>query len=463
MIAPLDAIRAAAGDAPAWLVGGAVRDRLLGRDTVDLDIAVTGDPRAVARALGRATGAASFPLSEAFGAWRVVGPGHAWQLDVVALRDGSLEADLAARDFTVNAMAEPLGGGAVVDRFGGREDLARGVVRMVAESALADDPLRTLRAVRFAVELDWAIEPATAAAVRRHAPRLAGVAAERCFAELRRIVHAPAVRRGIELLEDHGLDAVLLPELAALRGVGQSVYHHLDVHDHTLAVLDAAVDLQADPGACGLGRHAAAVRALLAEPLADGLTRGDALRLAALLHDIAKPQTRIGAGDRVGFPGHDRVGADVAAQVLRRWKASERLAGYVAALTRHHLDLGFLVHRGELDPRTAWRYMRRTDPYPADVTLLTVADRVATRGRKAEAAIAAHLALADAMLGRVLAVRAAGPPAPLVRGDEVARALGEPPGPWLGGVLAHLEEDRYAGAVRTREEALRRARELRRG
>src|SRR3712207_5701036 len=149
------------------------------------------------------------------------------------------------------------------------------------------------------------------------------------------------------------------------------------------------VPLQPAPGACGLARHAGAIRALLAEPLADELSRGDGLRLAALLHDVAKPATRAVFGDRVGFPGHDRLGAEVATEVLRRWKASERLAGFVAALTRHHLHLGFLVHAGPLDARGAWRYARSTEPCGVDVTLLTVADRIATRGRKADVAIAA--------------------------------------------------------------------------
>jgi tRNA nucleotidyltransferase/poly(A) polymerase len=460
MSAPLEALRATLAGRPAWLVGGAVRDRLLGRPTGDLDVVVAGDARDAARALARAAGGASFPLSEAFGAWRVSGPDQDWQVDLVPLRDDDLAADLAARDFTVNAMAEPLAGGELVDRFGGREDLAARRIRMVAESALVEDPLRTLRAVRFATELGWAIEDGTAAAVRRHAQGLERVAGERIFAELARVVRHPRVREGVELLEASGVAAFVLPELVALRGIRQSVYHHLDVHDHTLAVLDAAVALQADPAGAGLGRHAAAITALLAEPLADGLTRGDGLRLAALLHDAAKPGTRVQAGGRVGFPGHDRAGAELAADVLRRWKTSERLVQYVAALTRHHLHLGFLVHEGELQPRAAWRYAQRTAPYGIEVTLLTVADRLATRGRKADEAIARHLRLADAMLEHLLALRAAGRAAPVVRGDELARELGITPGPRLGALLAQLEEDRYAGAVVTREDAVRRAREL---
>jgi poly(A) polymerase len=459
---PLDLIRPVLAERPAWLVGGAVRDRLLGRTPVtDLDVAVAAEPRDVARTVARATRAAAFPLSEAFGAWRVVGPRHAWQLDVVALRDGDLHADLAARDFTINAMAEPLSGGQRVDPFGGERDLRANVLRMVAERSLVDDPLRVLRGARFATELAMDVEPETGAAIRRHAGGLERVAGERIFAELRRIIIAPAVLRGLALMQEHGITAVLLPELEAMRGVEQNAFHHLDVHDHSIAVLAALLDLERDPAAAGLGRHAAQIADLLAEPLADELTRGQALRLGALLHDVAKPQTRGVRDDgRITFMGHDREGAEQVATILRRLRRSERLVEYVAAVTRHHLRLGFLVHEGALSPRAAWRYMRATEPVAADVTLLSVADRLATRGKNADQAIAAHVTLADAMLEHILAARATGRRAPLLRGDELIAELAIAPGPRVGELLAQLEEDRYAGEIASREDALRRAREL---
>jgi putative nucleotidyltransferase with HDIG domain len=332
---------------------------------------------------------------------------------------------------------------------------------MVGPDAIAADPLRALRAVRQAVELDLDIEPATAAAVARHAHELDRVAPERIFGELKRILGARDVRRGLELMEAYGLTAAVLPELLPLHGVDQSVYHHADVHEHTLEALDELQSLQADPDAAGLDEQAAAVRALLEEPLADELTRGGAMRWAALLHDVAKPQTRTELpGGRVGFPGHDELGAEMARAILRRLRASERFVEYVGALIRHHLRLGFLAHERPLTRRSVWRYLRATAPHAADVTLLTVADRLATRGRNADPAIAAHLEVARTVLDAALAERAAPPAPPLLRGDELARELGLEPGPQLGALLAQLAEDRYAGEVRTREQALRRAREL---
>jgi putative nucleotidyltransferase with HDIG domain len=458
----LTATRDALAGERAWLVGGAVRDRLLGRPPApDLDVVLDGDVRGAARALGRATGGAAFELSGTFGAWRVVGPGQAWQVDLTALQGGSLDADLAARDLTVNAMAEPLAGGELADPHRGREDLARGVLRMVSPAAFGADPLRVLRVARLAVELGFEPDAATMVAARGHAPAIAGVAHERVFAELRRLVGSDAAVRGLELMDALALTAPVLPELDALHGVQQSRYHHRDVHGHTLEVLQAVIDLERDPAAALGEEHAPAVRALLAEPLADELTRGGALRFGALLHDAAKPQTRVEVGEgRVGFPDHDRQGAQVARAALTRLRTSERLRAHVAALARHHLRLGFLVHDMPLDRRAIHRYLTACEPVAVEVTLLSVADRLATRGRKADEAIARHLELARQMLGEALARRAEGPVAPLVRGDELSAALGIDPGPQLGRLLAQIDEARFAGEVTTPADALALAREL---
>ncbi len=444
----------------AWLVGGAVRDRLLGRDTEDFDLAVAGDVETAARALARHSGGTAFPLSEAFGAWRVAGPGRAWQVDLAALGGETIEQDLARRDFTVNAMAEPLAGGELVDPTDGAADLERRVLRMVASDAFDADPLRVVRLARLAVEAGMDVEEPTAAAARGAAPGLERVAGERVFAELRRILAVPEPAAGIAVLDDVGALAAALPELHALRGVEQSDAHHLDVWGHTLLVLDAVAALERDP-ADALGEHAQAVAAVLAEPLADEMTRGLALRLGALLHDVAKPPTRkVDEAGRVTFLGHDEQGAEMARGILARLHASERLRAHVAALTRHHLRLGFLVHERPLGPRTTHGYLRASSPVEVDVTVLSVADRLATAGRGADAAIAAHLELAREVLGPALRWRAEGPPSPLVRGDELAGELGIPAGPEVGRLLAELEAAQFAGEVATREDAIRRARAL---
>jgi poly(A) polymerase len=454
---PLDALRRI--DTTGWLVGGAVRDRLLGRPTGDFDVAVAGDAREPARALARATRGHVFALSEGFGAWRVVARDHSWQVDVLPVAGGTIESDLGRRDFTVNALAEPLVGGEPIDPFGGLADLRARRLRMVSADALSADALRTLRLVRLACELGFEIDGPTATSAAANAGGLAAVAPERIFAELKRIVAGERVLDGLERMEQLGLTEVVLPELSGLRGIAQSKFHHLDVHDHTRLVLAETVALERDPERW-FGEDGTAVAALLAEPLANELTRAGALRFGALLHDIAKPQTRgVTPEGRVTFIGHDALGAEVALGVMSRLRASQRLSLHVSALVANHLRLGFLVHEMPLSRRAVYRYLRATDPVQVDVTLLSVADRLATRGSGSEAAVARHLELARQMVGEALAWRAARPSPPL-RGNELARALSVPPGPAMGRMLAELEEASFAGEIASREEAIERARQL---
>jgi poly(A) polymerase len=458
----LQIARAGLAGRRAWLVGGAVRDLVLGRPVADLDVVLDGDPGEGARAIASAAGvagdrAACFALSEEFGAWRVVAREGAWQVDVEQLRGGSLHADLALRDFTVNAVAEPLQGGEPIDPLGGLADLGAGRLRLAGSSALADDPLRVLRLVRVAVELELEPDLGAVEAARRHAHELGGISPERVFTELNRVIASPRAVKGIEMMGALGATEVVLPELYATRGLKQSRYHHRDVYGHTLEVLERTICLTTQDPASVLEEQLAGVLALLAEPLADGMTRGEALRWAALLHDAAKPATRaMRAFDRrVTFIGHDVLGAELAREVLGRLHTSVRLREHVAALVRHHLRLGFLVHEPQPLARSAvFDYLRACDPVEVDVTLLSACDRLATRGANAERSIEAHLALARRMLDDALRWREHGPPAPLLRGDELAQELGIALGPRVGELLEELARAQYSGEVRSREEAL---------
>jgi poly(A) polymerase len=311
--------------------------------------------------------------------------------------------------------------------------------------------------------LGFTIDPATRAAARAAAGGLKRVSGERIFAELNLLLADDAAPAGVVLLADVGALGVVLPEISSLEGVEQNRYHDRDVLGHTLEVLEEAIALERDPGPVFGAEQADALRAVLAEPLADGLPRAMGLRWGALLHDAAKPATRVmrDDGEVGGFPGHDVQGADLAREVLGRLKASERLRAHVAALTRHHLRLGFLVHSRPLDAHHLYDYLTATEPVEVDVTLLSVADRLATRGRKSEEAIERHVGLARELLPEILAWRASGGrPAPLLRGDALAKRLGVDPGPDLGRLLAALSEAQYAGDVTNEDQAVQFARSL---
>jgi tRNA nucleotidyltransferase/poly(A) polymerase len=443
----------------AWLVGGAVRDGLLGRHTLDYDLAVAGDLRGLARELARVAGGHAFVLSRQFGAWRVRAGDQQWQVDLTPLAGESLEQDLAQRDLTINAIARALGApeAELIDPFGGLEDLAARRLRSVGAQSLQSDPLRVLRLARLAAELGFTPARETLALAAGAAPGLAAVAAERVFAELRLLVCAAGAVAGLDLARELGATAAVLPELDALRGVAQSDYHHLDVYDHTLETLRETIEITTDPAAA-FGELGPALAVVLDEPLANELTRGQALRLGALLHDIAKPLTRgRGAGGAPTFLDHDRRGAELTRAILGRLRASERLCLHVAALVREHLRLGFLVRRQPLAGRVVYEYLSACEPVAVDVTVLSVADRLATRGRNAEPAVASHLELARRLLGPALEWRRQ-PPRPPIAGDELARLLAIEPGPRLGALLGELTAAAYAGETGDREQLLEHAR-----
>jgi tRNA nucleotidyltransferase/poly(A) polymerase len=347
----------------------------------------------------------------------------------------------------------PLAGGDVIDPHGGRADLEAGRLRAVSDQVFADDPLRLLRLARLAHELGFAVDPEAERLARRDAHLADRPSGERVLTEIRRLLEPDHPEEGIRLLDRLGVLDVVLPEMAAMRGVGQSAFHHLDVFDHTLKVLDAAADVAAHP-AHYLRDAAAPVEAALAAEVGNGFTGRTGLRLAALFHDIEKPATRTVSDEgRVGFMGHDRLGADTAARVLERWRASHALIRFCRVLVAEHLRLGFMVRERPFDRRTAYAYLQATEPHAYESIVLSLADRLATRGVRArQAYVRAHAQAAVEMIHLVQELESE-ERAPLLRGDEIARLAGVR-GPRIGELVARLAEEQAAGTVTTREEAI---------
>ena len=470
---------AAAGE--GYLVGGSLRDLLLDRPLADLDLAVPGDAPAFARTLADRLGGHFVLLDAERGVARVgLDAGPVRHIDVAALQGGGIEADLARRDFTIDALAAPLvplaaGEAAeVIDPHGGLRDLKRGELRLVSEQALLDDPLRLLRAVRLATQLELRIEPATADAVRRHAGHIGEAAAERQRDELVRCLSTPRAAPALRLMDGLGLLDLLLPEVTAGRGVEQPKEHYWDVFTHALETV-AALDTMTLPEAPGERRAnalwrsvwetladwdedaVAALRAYLAEEVTEGRARSTLLKLAGLLHDVAKPETR--APDETGrirFFGHAERGAATARRIMERLRFGRRETDLVATMVEEHLRPGQLGPPGELPTRRAlFRFFRDTGEAAEGTLLLSLADALAARGpRIAPAAWRGHVAY----VGHILVCRhmdeGIARPVRLLTGDEIMAELAIEPGPEVGRLLSALEDAQGSGELSTRDEAL---------
>jgi len=454
----------------AYLVGGCVRDALLGRSSHDLDFVVIGRALSIARRVANHFGAAFYALDAERDTGRVIfrqGEGQEpFYVDFAAARGGSLAADLALRDFTINAIAVRLDGAQVVDPHGGRVDLSAGLLRAVSDRAFRDDPLRTMRAVRLAAELGFEIEPRTEALLRQAVPLLGDVSAERARDELCKLLALPGAAHSLRRLSEFGLLAVLLPEVEALRGVTQSAPHQLDVFEHTLETVRwaeeiiAAVQPGQQPalealGLSSLSRFPLAVH--LAERTSGGRTRAVLLKLAALLHDVGKPVTRTVEPDgRIRFRTHEQRGATLAARTLTRLRFSVQEVRLVQALVANHMRSMFMSARRLPSRRAIYRFFRDTGEAGVDVALLALADHRAVWGAALVPERWAHLVEVVTLLlthWYERRERAIAPPK-LISGRDLIERFGLEEGPRIGELLEAVREAQVMGRVRTREEAL---------
>lgn len=409
--------------------GGCVRDRLLNRPVKDIDIATGAPPDVVERLFPR-----TVAVGKAFGVVRVVERGYIFEVATfrsdIGIADGRHPAavcyagpaeDAARRDFTINALFEDPETGRVLDYVGGLPDLKSGIIRAIGEPGLRfrEDRLRLLRAVRFASTLEFVIEPQTASAISHAAPEVNQVSAERRGDELTRIlVEAPRAGEALQMLYDTGLLAVVLPEVAAMRGVGQPPRFHPegDVFTHTVMMMDALPPPPRDP----------------------------VLAFATMLHDVGKPPTATGpvAGleDNRRFPGHAAVGAETARTILRRLKRPACLVKTVSEMTRRHMTM---VDLPSMRPARRRRFMGEAF-FDLECELLRL-DSLCSNGdlglyRKVKAL------LAELVNEPVL-------PPPWIKGRDLL-ALGLAPGPGIGRRLRRAYNAQLEGRAAGREELL---------
>ena len=386
-----------------WLVGGAVRDALLGRSVHDWDFAVDRDALGLARAVADALGGAYFPLDVERGAGRVImvdADATRLELDFAVLRGAGLEADLSTRDFTINALAIDETG-ALVDLTRGKADMDARRVRATNERAFHDDPVRLLRAVRMEAGLGFEIEPQTVAWIRRDAALLTLPSAERVRDEFVRLLVMSDAATHLQRLDEFGLLPHVVPELESLKGVTQSSPHRFDVWQHTLLIVDtlegvvaAVTGEEAEPRtlagvplaawgdlARSLGQFADDIATHLAVEVSSGRDRAGLLKLAALLHDVGKPKTWSQDEDgRTHFYNHELVGAQMAAARLQELRFSRDEVERMRVLVGQHLRPAHLARAERVTRRAVYRYFRATGCGGVDVVLLYLADHLATCG-----------------------------------------------------------------------------------
>jgi len=446
----------------AWLVGGTVRDLMLGLSPRDMDIVIDGDPEPLARKFSDAIGGDFFIMSEEFKACRAISADGGLSYDFTACRGGNIYKDLGERDFTVNSMATAIpGGGEIIDPFGGQAHLAGRELVPVADSIFDRDPLRLLRAVRLEKTRGMTIGPYLVSMIQDKAELATKPAAERTFIELCRIVGPPVGSAGVRRLDELGLLSVLLPEVSALKDVTQNQFHHLDVYNHVLASMDEIESLMASPESAfpGFGKQ---LRERLARRISGDVSCSLALSLAALFHDIAKPHCRFIDDDGlVRFFEHDRRGAEMTSDILGHFKGGNNLVRVVAHLVYRHMRFEGLVQQEPPSDRAKLRFLRATEPWAPEAIMLSVSDRRSVRGpRVTEADMEHHMELSRTMMKMAFERDESEPLPKLVTGGELIDELDLKPGPLLGKILENVREEQELGNIDTPGQAMELSRKL---
>ncbi|MDD5095332.1 MAG: HD domain-containing protein [Dehalococcoidia bacterium] len=451
-----------------FVVGGYIRDGLLERPSHDIDLTLAGDAVQIARQVADAFNASFVLLDETHQVARVVlsQDGERWYLDFATIR-GSIENDLAKRDFTINAIGMKLGeieAGwnqvALIDPLEGLRDLEQKAIRAVSDTVFLDDPARLLRAFRFSAELGFSLDSQTEALIERDRGLIAEVSGERIQNELCCILETDRAADSLSHLDQLGLLDLIVPEMVFSKGVEQPKEHFWNVFEHSLETVSAVERLLAALEHKGDLLDALTFCGKLADhfnqEIAAGRTRKGLIKLAALLHDVAKPQTkRLDETGRIRFLGHAEEGALITESILERLRFSSRETRMVAEMVEHHLRPGHLSNASELPTRRAiYRYFRDTGEVGIDVLFLSLADHLATRGPLLEMkGWQEHVEVTQYMLAKFFEDKATVSPPKLIDGHVLMEKFGLVPGPQIGRLLEAVREAQASGEIGSEEDA----------
>ncbi|MFH2201880.1 MAG: HD domain-containing protein [Elusimicrobiota bacterium] len=471
---------------PVYMVGGLLRDALLrtpDKKPFDFDIAVDGPAKRFAGSLAKRLGATSFVLHEATQIHRIALKAKgalAAQIDVAALQGRTIEEDLGRRDFTLNAIAcrLPLASGGLIDPHNGRRDLQQKILRATSPQVFPDDSIRMLRAFRIAAALGLTIDQPTLAAIKKHRAGISRCAGERIHMELMGVLSAPDAAVWIARMDETRLLTAVFPELEAARTCAKVYYGAGGVLKHTLEVM-ARMDFLLSHLDEVFPDLAAPIRAQTATLFDDGRRHGALLRLAALVHDVAKPECAEQIEGRLRFFEHEARGAQRADGILRRLRFSAKEREMTLALIRHHLRPGNLAANQAISDKAVFRFFRDLGDFGVSLLLLCWADHASyldaatlkknlARARKPPRANAArgrlsadaqktiyHLQVVTYLLDRFITRPDVTRPKRLLSGKDIMRHFKLEEGPKVGEILKALDEAQAEGRVRSRAEALR--------
>lgn len=437
-------------DAKVYLVGGYVRDALLGnKDQLkDFDYTVIGMPAIeLGKRIAQTLNGHYVLLDTSNDTSRVVFDDGV-QVDFAGCVGGSLTTDIQRRDLTINALVwDPQNPDEIIDEVGGLQDLSTKTIRAISSKCLAEDPLRLMRVFRFSATLNFDIDPATLNMVPALAEKLNDVATERISYELFLIIESARTAKTIEVMRQAQLLEVIFPEMRAMHRVPPNSYHHLGLFDHSIEVLRQTESSFADMPEWA--------KQTFSEHLSHSLTRYGGTKLAALLHDVGKPETWVVAEDgRHTFIGHDKLGAEMCTDIAKRLKWSTRVERFVANLVRWHLRPGALFHQGLPTDRAVHRFYRTIGDETPQLILLAQGDFRGTCGpglQEGRELLENQLRELLDRYGVFIEGRKQTPK--LLDGSDVMTLLGLQPGPTVGQLLEELEEAQALHEVRNKQEA----------
>jgi poly(A) polymerase len=451
----------------AYLVGGFVRDVLLGRDTADIDITVDVNVERIAPQIAELLQGKFVLLDEVNRIGRIILKD--WNLDVASFVN-KIEDDMARRDFTIDAMAVDLSQLAsnyqnahLIDPFGGRFDLDCGTIRIIANTVFKDDPVRLLRAVRLASELGFTIDRKTEAEISGSAYLIAAVPGEKIREELLRLLNSSHGGRIFDYMDKLGLLTALIPELLPLKGVAQPKEHHWDVFEHSVNTI-STIDFILHQGiwecqnedVLSLVPWNSSLAQYFDQTVSSGSTRRSLLKLAALLHDIAKPQAKaFDENGRMRFLGHPENGATIVESILQRLRFSTKEVKVVSLMVKYHLRPTQMSQDNLPTGRAIYRYFRDVGDVGVDTLYLSLADHLATRGPDLLIPQwAFHTRIVAYVLNEHFKQKKAASPVKLIDGNDLVNVFGMKPSARIGELLEAIREAQASGDLTTREEAL---------